>query len=167
MSNHIDYTTEQMRHDLHSIVRSAAFEGFKPKIIAGIARGGLQAALMLSHYYDAKLVSINVSLRDGKVGEGHETIDTLRAEIELGTPVLIIDDICDTGHTLKAVWDHLALAIPQPLEFTHGYSGHARTAVLWNNTAQDVFDPQYVGREINRSEDKRWIIFPAEDWWLR
>lgn len=156
-----------MRHDLHSIVRAAAFEGFKPEIVAGIARGGLQPALMLSHYYDAKLVSLNVSLRDGKVDQGHETIDDLRADIELGKRVLIIDDICDTGHTLKAVWDHLALAIPEPLSFGAGYTGHTRTAVLWNNTAQDVFDPQYVGREVNRTEDKRWVIFPFEDWWVR
>jgi hypoxanthine phosphoribosyltransferase len=167
MPEHIYYTNAQMRSDLHAIVRQMNLEGFVPEIVAGLARGGLQPALMLSHYYDAALVALNVSLRDNKVDHGHDSLDTLKADVTAGKRVLIVDDICDSGHTLKAVWDHLDIPLPQPLTFSTGYSGFVRSAVLWNNPAQDVFDPQYYGREINRAEDERWIIFPFEDWWTR
>lgn len=170
MSNHIYYTTEQMRHDLHTIVRQAAFEGFKPDVIVGLARGGLQPALMLSHYYDAALVTLNVSLRDNKVDHGHDSLDTLKSDVMLGKQILIVDDICDSGKTLRVVWDSMGLAqkgSPDEILNEMAGLGQVRSAVLWNNPGQDVFDPDYVGREINRHEDERWIIFPFEDWWTR
>ena len=34
--------------------------------VVGIARGGLIPAVNLSHYYDCKLYTLNISLRDGK-----------------------------------------------------------------------------------------------------
>ena len=167
MPEHIYYTDADMRSDLHSIVRQMGLEAFRPEIVVGLARGGLSPALMLSHYYDAALMAVNVSLRDNKVDNGHDSLDTLKKDVLAGKRVLIVDDICDSGHTLKVVWDYLGIPLPKPLDFTSGYSGFVRTAVLWNNPGQDVFDPQYVGREINRLEDERWIIFPFEDWWTR
>ena len=33
------------------------------------------------------------------------------------------------------------------------------------NVSQDKFEADYVGREISRAEDARWVIFPYEEWW--
>ena len=167
MPEHIYYTDADMRSDLHSIVRQMNLEGYKPEIIVGLARGGLQPALMLSHYYDATLLPVSVSLRDGKVPEGVFDLNKLKSLAEDGKRILIVDDICDGGHTLKAVWDNMGIPLPKPLAFGTGYTGFVRSAVLWHNPAQKVFDPQYYGREINRAEDERWVIFPFEDWWTR
>ena len=121
---------------------------------------------MLSHYYDAGLVSLNISLRDNKVVSGTEVLDQLTAEILAGKRVLVVDDICDSGDTLAAVWEHLGLAnAVEEDEFIE--TNLVRAAVLWNNPGQDVFAPQYVARDIHRLEDPRWVIFPFEDWWER
>lgn len=170
MPEHIYYTDADMRSDLHAIVRQMGLDGFKPDVIVGLARGGLAPALMLSHYYDAALVTLNVSLRDNKVDNGHDSMDTLKRDHSMGKNILIVDDICDSGKTLRVVWDSMGLpeaGSPDEVLNEVAGMGHVRSAVLWNNPAQDVFDPNYYGREINRSEDERWIIFPFEDWWTR
>ena len=53
------YTQEDMRKDLHKIVRAMAQAGFKPDFIFGIARGGLVPATYLSHYFDVPVLTAN------------------------------------------------------------------------------------------------------------
>jgi hypoxanthine phosphoribosyltransferase len=76
--------------------------------------------------------------------------------------LLLIDDICDSGDTLAMVVENLATLLNGQ---AHTQMANLRTAVLWNNVAQDVFEADYVGREISRADDERWIIFPYEEWW--
>lgn len=161
MSNKIIYTNEQMSADLQEIIRQIMLSDFRPDAIVGIARGGLVPATMLSHYFQKSLMVINYSLRDNKVSHISE-INDLTQVLNKGQKVLIVDDICDSGVTLRKVVD----------EATEGFNGSAdefkelcKSTVLWNNVSQDVFDPDYTGREISRAEDDSWVIFPYEEWW--
>lgn len=161
MPNKIIYTNEQMRGDLQEIIRQMTSEGFAPDVVVGIARGGLVPATMLSHYLGKPLMVINYSLRDNKVSRISEVNDIVKLYSTMQN-VLIVDDICDSGDTLAKVYSDIR-------EETKDIPGHAlgnlKTAVLWNNVSQDVFEADYVGREISRAEDERWVIFPYEEWW--
>ena len=160
----IHYTNEQMKGDLHEIIRQVITSGFVPDVIVGIARGGLVPATMLSHYFNAPLVCLNVSLRDNKVDNGHDSMDTLADDIRHEKRILLVDDICDSGETLRMIYEKVDAwrAFSEDFE---GWRNRVRTAVLWNNTAQDEFEADYVGREISRADDERWVIFPYEEWW--
>lgn len=167
MSNKIQYTNEQMRGDLQEIIRQMTSEGFAPDVVVGIARGGLVPATMLSHYLGKSLMVINYSLRDNKVTQVSEVNDLIQL-IKKDHRILIVDDICDSGETLAKV----ALELTESRELRGGYNinydgweDRVKTAVLWNNISQDKFTADYVGREIVRAEDERWVIFPYEEWW--
>lgn len=161
MPEKIIYTNKQMRGDLQEILRQMTVEGFTPDVVVGIARGGLVPATMLSHYLGKPLQVINYSLRDSKVSHVSEINDLVRV-LEAGKTVLIIDDICDSGETLRKVVDEAVELFSDSME---EFKARCKVACLWNNISQDVFEADYVGREISRAEDDRWVIFPYEEWW--
>lgn len=161
MPNKIIYTNEQMRGDLQEVIRQMTAEGFAPDVVVGIARGGLVPATMLSHYLGKPLMVINYSLRDNRVSQTSEIAD-LSAALNRGQNVLVVDDICDSGETLRKVVDEAGQMFHSNIE---AFDAACKVAVLWNNVSQDVFEVDYVGREISRAEDQRWVVFPYEEWW--
>lgn len=167
MSNKIIYTNEQMKGDLQEIIRQMTTGGFSPDIIVGIARGGLVPATMLSHYLGKPLMVINYSLRDNKVSQVSEVNDLIQ-NITAGKNILLVDDICDSGETLAKILEEVKDSNQLRGSFNISYEGweeRVKSAVLWNNVSQDKFEADYVGREISRAEDARWVIFPYEEWW--
>lgn len=165
MPNKIIYNNEQMRGDLQEILRQMNLENYRPDLVVGIARGGLVPATMISHYLKKPLQTINYSLRDNMITHMTEISDVTNRLGE-GINVLLVDDICDSGATLRKVVDDMELHMPTVSESNfEGWQDRLKVAVLWNNTAQEVFEPDFVGREINRFEDDRWVIFPYEEWW--
>ena len=165
MPEKIIYTNEQLKGDLQEIIRQMSASGFTPDIIVGIARGGLVPATMLSHYLEKPLMVINYSLRDNKVTQASEVNDMTR-KIKEGLSVLLVDDICDSGDTLRKVADEVKDEFrPSFNDPYKGWESRFKSAVLWNNISQDKFEADYVGREIARAEDERWVIFPYEEWW--
>lgn len=165
MPEKIIYTNTNMRGDLQEIIRQMSASEFAPDIIVGVARGGLVPATMLSHYLEKPLMVINYSLRDNKVTQTSEVNDMTR-KIKEGLSVLLVDDICDSGDTLRKIADDVKDEFrPSYNDPYKGWESRFKTAVLWNNTSQDVYDPDFVGREISRADDKRWICFPYEEWW--
>jgi len=87
------------------------------KSVTGIKRGGLIPAVMVSH-------RLNIPY-----------VETINAS------TLVIDDICDTGETLKG----LVTGVP--------------TAVLHYKPHTSVFTPSIFAEEHNGDE---WIIYPWE-----
>jgi hypoxanthine phosphoribosyltransferase len=69
---------------------------------------------------------------------------------------LIVDDICDSGTTLKEIAE-VALSCEQ--------SDVLFAAAIEN--LESPFSCDYSSREISRSEDTQWFIFPWEEWWRR
>lgn len=117
--------------------------------IAGIVRGGLYPALILSHMLDAPLVTLDYSSKDGK-GDNRNH----RNELPKWTPedgsVLIVDDICDSGKTLNEIVYH----------FTR-QNVAVYTAVLYYKTHdQQTMIPDYVWKTI--PYDSGWVVFPYE-----
>jgi hypothetical protein len=165
MPEKIIYTNDQMRGDLQEIIRQMGKDDFKPDVVVGIARGGLVPATMLSHYLGKPLQTINYSLRDNMVSHVSEISDAAR-KIKEGNSILLVDDICDSGETLRKVVDEITSQMPKGWNDPYqGWEARLKVAVLWNNISQDVFEADYVGREISRAEDERWVIFPYEEWW--
>jgi hypoxanthine phosphoribosyltransferase len=147
----IQYTNKQMCGDLLEITRQIAEVSFKPTVILGIARGGLIPATMLSHYYNVPCYTYQYSLRDHSETKTNDEI----LKIIANHNVLVVDDICDGGHTLA----HVAEKLSQ-------YGAYPRFAVLHYNTGQNVFNHvDFYANEINKVENDVWITYEFESWW--
>lgn len=164
MTKNFIYTNESLKADLQEIIRQIMLDDFRPDVIVGVARGGLVPATMLSHYFQKQLMVINYSKRDHMISQMSETKDISDA-LRSGLNVLIVDDICDSGETLKDILNKIPEYSSLGGEDTIEFKSKLKTAVLWNNISQEMHSPNYVGREISRVEDTRWIIFPYEEWW--
>jgi hypoxanthine phosphoribosyltransferase len=121
-----------------------------PNYIVGVKRGGLVPAIKLSHIFNKPLIMMSCQLRDSKDKEVrlYEV-----EEIPNDKNILIVDDICDSGITLSKII----------LQFySNGFCiDNIKTCSLIYNTSQN-FIVDYYSKEIDRNNDKRWVIFPWE-----
>ena len=168
-----------------SICRQITLSGWKPDYIVGITRGGLVPAVMISHYLDVRLETLNVSLRDSKGGLGPESnlwmaedafgyvtntnSSQARSSAEFQKNILIVDDINDSGATINWIAeDWKSGCLPTNERWDQVWNNNVKFAVLFDNAASKCnFKMDFVGEEINKAEQDVWIDFPYESWWLR
>ncbi|PVX27281.1 MAG: phosphoribosyltransferase [Candidatus Bathyarchaeum sp.] len=121
--------------------------GYKPDIIVGLARGGWVLARVLCDFVGVKdLVSLKVehwgvtATPDGKAKLKHLLNVDLAAK-----KVLVVDDITDTGESMRVTVEYLKTLNPSEI----------RTASLQHLTCAK-FKADYVGEVL----PWRWVIFP-------
>jgi hypoxanthine phosphoribosyltransferase len=121
--------------------------GFAADVVLAIARGGLTVAGALAYALGIKNCgAMNVEFYTG--------VDTrlpvpvlLPPTLDLidiaGLKVLVVDDVADTGETLRLVADAIS-----------DHVAEARTAVLYKKS-RSIIEPEYVWRDTDL-----WITFP-------
>jgi hypothetical protein len=127
--------------------QAVAASGFRPNIILGIARGGLLPAATMAYALDVKnLFMMSVEFYTGV----DERLDfpvmlppLLNAVDIKGAHLLVVDDVADTGGTLKLVKD-----------FCVEHVEDVRCAVLYEKP-RSVVKCEFVWRRTDR-----WINFP-------
>ena len=129
------------------LAQQVADDGYRPDLILTIARGGLLPAGALGYALDVKnLVVVNVEFYTG-VDQRLDVpvfLPPVPAAVHLaGFKVLVVDDVADTGETLRLVRD-----------FCADHVAEARTAVLYEKPRSAV-RCEYVWRCTDR-----WIDFP-------
>jgi hypoxanthine phosphoribosyltransferase len=104
-------------------------DDWKPRKICGVSRGGLVPGVMLSHLLNVPFEPITPStiLLDSK-------------------DVLIVDDIYDSGATIKQL---------------KRLNPNVRTAVVLFNDQHDVYEVDYYGDDYC---GEQWIVFPWESY---
>ena len=156
MAYHADSTDLQQKEILNwegfgdasrELAQTIADDGYEPEVIIAIARGGLVAAGALSYALGVKLSdAINVEFYT----DVHETLPDpilleplLDVESIANRRLLVVDDVADSGRTLKLVLDILS----EP-------GAEVRSAVLYEKSAS-VVKPDYAWRRTDE-----WIVFP-------
>lgn len=116
--------------------------------IIGVSRGGLVPANILSHALDIPLIPVSYSSFNGKGDDrNHENVLPPIADKKL----LIIDDICDSGHTLRELADH----------YSADQLNTVYTACIYYKLRKNpVIVTNFSWLTIN--EDSPWIVFPWE-----
>jgi len=128
--------------------------GWSFDTILCLARGGLRPGDILSRVFDKPLAIMSTSSYRAYAGtvRGHldlaRYISTPRGEV--AGRVLLVDDLADTGHTLRAVVDLLRSSYPAITEL--------RSAVLWVKAAS-TFTPDYY---VELLPTNPWIHQPFE-----
>lgn len=137
------------------VCRAMAGAQYKPDVIIALSRGGLEFGVKLSNWFDdVPMIPISWQTRSGDTQQESLLRDAL-AQHKGAQSVLIVDDINDSGKTLLGI-DAVVKAATDPFSVDY--------AVAIENTESD-FETTWNGREIHRSEDTQWFVFPWENWW--
>ena len=132
---------------------------YDPDHIVGVSRGGLIPAVIFSHMMNTPLVPVVYSSAEGNGDDKAQTSLKNLPKFKKGDKILIVDDICDSGNTLKAL-----------VEFYRSKEVIVETAVLYYKdkwptlNITDVkhgFYPNYFIKRVGI--DDPWMIFPFED----
>ena len=128
--------------------------GFRPETLVGLTRGGWVPARLLSDRLGIpRIVSLRVqhwgvtAARDGtaRLTEG------LSGSVD-GASVLVVDDITDTGESLRLAREHVAAGRPRRLE-----------TAAFVHIAHSAFVPTYYAEELAR-DAWVWVVFPWNYW---
>ncbi len=136
----------------YELGRRLAYEikssGFRPDLIVAIGRGGYVPARVVSDFLlFSLLASIKIEHWDtAACKRPRATVRFPLAVDACGLKVLIIDDVTDTGETLRTAVDYMkGLG-----------AAEIRTGVLQHKTVSP-FVPDYYGEVVT---EWRWIIYP-------
>lgn len=142
---------DQFVDDVRTIAAQLDADDWQPDFLIGIGRGGLVPGAYLSHASGMTLLSVDYSSQ--VFAFAGELIRQLAAKSMDGKKLLIVDDINDSGTTIAQLRSALGEA--------GAVDGNIRVAVLLNNI-RSVAHADYWAREIDRSTDKSWFVFPWE-----
>lgn len=124
---------------------------WQPEFVIGVGRGGLVPGVYISHQLGLPMLSIDHSSK--MPGFADELLAKVAAMSAEGRRLLFIDDINDSGGTIAYIRDLLT---------RNGCdNANLRFAVLINNRRSKV-EVDLWADMIDRSEDKRWFVFPWE-----
>ena len=143
------FTMIQVRNALEKIADRMAEDNWEPDVIMGINRGGCIPGIYLSHRLNKPHEALDVRLRDHKAKPDLRNLEKAYA---FQKKILIIDDINDTGETLKSI-----------SKYFNKYSQKIKYAVIVDNKTS-LFSVDYYGTQIDKSIDSSWIVFPWEEW---
>ncbi len=120
-----------------------------------LAKGGLRVGDILSRLFDQPLAILSTSSYGGPANQVRGSItfgqDLTKTTANLGSRVLLVDDLVDSGVTLKKTLDWL--------DRKYGfYIDEIRTAVLWYKECS-IITPDYY---VDYLPDNPWIHQPFE-----
>lgn len=131
--------------------------GWKFNQILCLAKGGLRVGDVLARIYDQPLAILATSSYGGTNNQVRGSItfshDLTMTTANLGSQVLLVDDLVDSGTSLKKslVW----------LDRKYGfYVEEVKTAVLWYKSCSCIA-PDYF---VDYLEDDPWIHQPFEEY---
>ena len=140
------YSYELFKEDTQKVVDKC--RDFEPEILLAVARGGLT----LSHLMAQALNMRNLYTLNSIHYEGELKLDTFNIfnipDVSHAKKVLIVDDIVDSGETMREILKVLREKFPI-VEFKLATLFYKKTAVL---------QPDYTIREANQWIDFFWEI---------
>ncbi len=135
--------------------------GFEPTMIIAIWRGGTPVGMALQEILaycgiEADHIAIRTSSYSGVDQRGAVAVHGLNymvKKVSCDDRVLIVDDVFDTGNTIKAVIDEIMMRA------RGNTPGDMRVAVPWYKPTRNKTDlvPDYYIRET-----AEWLVFPHE-----
>lgn len=160
------------------ICRDLSISEWTPDYIVGITRGGLYAAVMLSHYFNVPMYALDIKLRDGNIDDcesnlwmsedafGYDSDSPEKFNQDNICNILIVDDINDSGATINwIINDWQASCLPSSSRWDTVWNNNVKFATVFDNTASNsIVKMDFVGEEITKEEND-WIVFPYETWW--
>ena len=157
-------TWNDIQSQVKTLTRELVVNNWRPQYIVGMVRGGTVPATMISHYFNVPMHALKISFRDD---EDTESNCWMAEDAYNNIPILVVDDINDSGKTLnwlKEDWQSGCFPDDEPTwKKVWGYNVRFMTLV---NNAASAAHIQYTAMTINKTQDNVWIEFPWENWWV-
>ncbi|MEE4278334.1 MAG: phosphoribosyltransferase family protein [Halieaceae bacterium] len=148
--------------DSFRLAEKIVASGYRPDFIVGVWRGGAPVGIAIQEYLsyvgvEADHIAIRTSSYTG-INEQGKTVrvhglDYLIDNVNAEDDVLLVDDVFDSGRSVKAIFEKLAAKcrrnMPQNL----------KVATPWYKPSKNVTDitPDYYVHETDA-----WLVFPHE-----
>ena len=155
-------TAQSLLDDAFRLGLMVLKSGFRPSFIVGVWRGGTPVGIAVQELLDAfgvpsDHIAIRTSSYTGIEARARQVrvhgLGYVVRNVDAGDPLLLVDDVFDTGLSLKAVIDNLHERCRRntPEEI--------RIATPWYKPANNRTDlvPDYFVHETDR-----WLVFPHE-----
>lgn len=152
----------QLLQDSFRLAANIYESGFRPQFIIGVWRGGTPVGIAVQEYFQFKGVqtdhiairtssytAIGQQAKEIRVHGLHYIIENINADDQL----LIVDDVFDSGRSIRAVLDELSEKCRRNMPET------VRIACPWfkpNNNKTNLVPDFYI------HETDAWLIFPHE-----
>jgi hypoxanthine phosphoribosyltransferase len=150
----INYNDKDFKNGINRIHTSIRKSGWQPDIIVGIVRGGTIPAVYLSHLLAAPVQMVHYSTIDES---SHKDFNSwVPTELDEGKKILVVEDIVDSGRTLKEILNSWRDTVKDPVVLNN-----IKIAALVANRSQDIH-VHYFDFLIDRDKEERWFIFPWE-----
>lgn len=151
---------EDIEQAVRYLVHVMGYNFYKPELIIGISRGGLIPAVMLSHKLNVPVVeAARIQLRDEdpESNANHYRTNTwnLAGDHFNRQQVLVVDDLWDSGATMKVVgkmW-------PEALRATLFYKSKQKKGKEPNTHYTTLPPINFPGLWL---PDDKWAVFPWE-----
>ena len=151
-TNKLYYTFDELKLDLHSIVKKIEVDKWIPDIIIGPCRGAYIPGVMLSHHFKKPFEGFVWQTRDGTKKDLNKLEEIIKEN--KGKKVLLIDDINDSGLTLTAIVNEINKVDP---------SINLKTCVIFSKTQSRFSSVDYFSKQLT-PENNPWVVFPYEEW---
>jgi hypoxanthine phosphoribosyltransferase len=146
--------------EYHNLIEKLAIKvhrsGWEFDNILCLARGGLRPGDILSRIFEKPLAIVSTSSYRAEGGTVQEHLNIARyittPQGEIAGKVLLVDDLADSGHTLKSVIQMLKSGYPAVTEL--------RSAVIWTKAAS-IFAADY---SVEYLATNPWIHQPFESY---
>ncbi|MFA6171110.1 MAG: phosphoribosyltransferase family protein [Patescibacteria group bacterium] len=143
------YSWEEFERDVKILADKVKMD-YLPDAVVAIAEGGWVPGRIIKKYIKADYFSIGCRHHDENYGEMEEV--QVYQEIDkkniFGKKILVIDEICDSGKTLKKVSEILKAMGPQEV----------RSAVI-HVRHSSAFAPDYF---LEKKSNDNYIVYPWE-----
>jgi len=141
-------TWDQIYEMLLDLAERVRKDRFLPDIILGISRGGWPPARVMSDLLGtAELANVKVEFYVGVAETKKEPVITQPISVSVKSKdVLILDDVADTGQSLRLVKNHV----------TKQRARAVKTATIYYKP-WSVIVPDYYEKQT-----RRWVVFPWE-----
>lgn len=118
--------------------------------VIGLLRGGYLPAEAISRYLGIPLVIAKLSSYNDKVQGKIELCDDIINRDLIRGNVLVVDDLIDSGNTLKFFVNHIK---------EHYNVDSVMAAVLWNKEVKRDIEPDFYSTLVPGDE---WVVQPLE-----
>ena len=152
---------DQLLKDSYNLAWKIYEQGFKPDFIIGIWRGGAPVGIAVQEFLDYLGVpSDNIAIRTSYYSGINSTRDTVQVyglnyvvkQLKLNDSLLIVDDVYDSGMSIKKVIEELQEACKENMPEIQVATPYFKPK---NNKTDRV--PDYYIHETDQ-----WLVFPHE-----
>jgi hypoxanthine phosphoribosyltransferase len=154
--NHLYVSYDEYHNLIEKLAIKVFQSGWQFDTILCLARGGMRPGDILSRVFDKPLAIMSTSSYRSEAGTVQGKLDIAHfittPKGQIAGKVLLVDDLADSGHTLKAVIEQLKTNYTPITEL--------RSAVIWTK-AVSTFSPDYC---VDYLPTNPWIHQPFESY---